>query len=112
MVSSLIDPVLSQVNTKAAVNFGIYVMDFVPNQIALRVHLCDAGLTSIEFGAYEAYHGELYHLTKVCSGVSLVTMAQALIDKWSDSAHLGSGAAPLLAEIATDIYHIAFLGTP
>ena len=39
MVSSLIDPVLAQVNTKAATNFSTYVMDFYPNQLALRTLL-------------------------------------------------------------------------
>lgn len=112
MVSTNLDPVLAAVNQKAAANFTTYAIDFVPNQVALRVLLGDAGLTTIEFGAYEAYHGELYHLSKVVAGAGLVIMAQALIDKWSDTAHLGAGASVLLALIATDIYHIVFLGTP
>lgn len=112
MVSSLIDPVLAVVNAKAAANFTSYVLDFYPSQVALRTLLSDAGIMSIDFGAYEAYHGELYHATKVCTGVALVSLAQALIDKWSDTAHLGAAASVLLALIATDIYHINFLGTP
>ena len=112
MLSSLLDPVIAAVNAAAAVNYETYVNDFVPNQVALRVHLSDAGIMPIEFGAYEAYHGELYHLSKVCSGASLQASAQALIDKWSDTAHLGAGASTLLAEIASDIYHILLLGTP
>jgi hypothetical protein len=112
MLSTEIDPVLAVVNAAAALNFETYVNDFVPNQIALRTLLSDAGILPIFFGAYEAYHGELYHATKVSTGLSLVAAAQILIDKWSDTQHLGAGASVLLTFIATDIYHIVFLGTP
>jgi hypothetical protein len=112
MVSSIIDPVLAVVKDKAQANFTTYVLDFYPNQLALRTLLADAGIPTVEYGAYEAYHGELYHLSKVTSGAGLVTAAQGLIDKWSDSAHLGAGAAVLLASIAADVYHITLLGTP
>lgn len=112
MVSTNIDPVIAAVNQKAAANFTTYIMEFWPNQQTLRGLLNDAGLTTIEFGAYEAYHGELYHLTKVTAGATLLIMAQALIDKWSDTAHLGAGAAPLLTLIAQDVYHLFTIGTP
>ena len=112
MVSSLLDPVVAAVNAKACQNFTTYVVDFVPNQSQLRVILSAAGILPVKFGAYEAYHGELYHLSKVCSGPSLVAAASILVDKWSDTQHLGIGSEGLLMQIATDIYHVVFIGTP
>lgn len=112
MLSTQIDPVLLVKNAAACVNFGAYTIDFVPNQTQMRVLLSDAGILPVKFGAYEAFHGKLYHLTKVCTGPALVAAAQILIDVWSDAGHLGAGAAVLLAQIAGDVYHITLLGTP
>ena len=112
MLSSNIDPVLSAVQAKAGVNFASYIVDFYPNQLTLRGLLSDAGLMTATFGAYEAFHGELYHLTKVCTGASLLANVQVLIDKWSDTQHLGGTATVLLTKIAQDIYHVFLGGTP
>lgn len=112
MVSSNIDPVLAAVNAKAAVNFGTYITDFYPNQVALRALLNAAAILPVKFGAYEAYHGELYKLSKVCAGPSFAAAVAILVDKWSDTQHLGAGAATLLNQIAEDIYHVSGLGTP
>jgi hypothetical protein len=112
MMSTQIDPVLAAVNAKACQNFATYEIDFYPNQVALRNLLSAAGILPVKYGAYEAYHGELYHMSKVCQGDALVAAATILIDKWKDTAHLGAGAGVLLAQIATDIYHIVFIGTP
>jgi hypothetical protein len=112
MLSSIVDPVLAAVNQKACENFSTYIIDFYPNQTQMRALLSVAGILPVKFGAYEAYHGELYHLTKVCTGASLVAAASNLIDKWSDTQHLGAGAATLLAQIAEDVYHIVISGTP
>ena len=112
MLSTIVDPVLAAVNAKACVNFGTYVMDFYPNQVQTRTLLSAAGILPVKFGAYEAYHGELYHLTKVCEGPALIAAVTNLIDVWSDTQHLGAGAAPLLTEIAEVVYHIVFLSTP
>lgn len=112
MVSSLLDPVIAAVNAKAVVNFTAYVVDFYPNQVALRALLNAAGILPAVMGGYEAFHGELYHLAKTCAGPSLVAASDILVAKWSDTAHLGSGAAALLTSIATDIYHITGLSTP
>ena len=112
MLSSNIDPVLTAVQAKAGVNFAAYETDFYPNQLALRGLLSAAGIMSVKFGAYEAFHGKLYHLSKVCTGPALVANVQALIDTWSDSAHLDTGAAVLLTEIANVIYHVFVGGTP
>jgi len=112
MLSSEIDPVLTAVQIKAGVNFAKYETDFYPHQVTLRGLLSAAGLMTVKFGAYEAYHGKLYHLTKVCTGPSLAAATQALIDVWSDDQHLGASAATLLTLIANDIYHVFISGTP
>jgi hypothetical protein len=112
MLSTLIDPVLSAVNAKACENFASYIIEFYPNQVATRTLLSAAGILPVKYGAYEAYHGELYKLTKVCDGPALIAAVQILIDKWSDTQHLGAGAAALLAQIAQTVYHVYLSGTP
>lgn len=112
MLSSLIDPTLAAVNAKAAVNFATYATDFYPNQVALRALLNAAGILPIKFGAYEAFHGQLYKLSRTCAGPSLAAAAAILIDKWSDASHLGAGAIALLTQVANDIYHVSGLSTP
>jgi hypothetical protein len=112
MLTTLIDPTLSATSAKQAENYAAYLLDFYPNQVQMRTLLSAAGILPMRFGAYEAFHGELYHLYRVCTGDSLVNAAVILIDKWSDTAHLGAGAVTLLNQICTVVYHIAFPGTP
>jgi hypothetical protein len=112
MLSTLLDPVLSAVNAKAAENYSSYVIDFYPNQVAVRGLCSAAGILPVKFGAYEAYHGELYHLSKVCTGDSFVSAVAILVAKWADTQHLGAGAATLLNQIAEDVYHVSGLSTP
>lgn len=112
MLSSLIDPVLAAVNTKACENFSIYIIEFYPNQVQMRGLLSAAGILPVKWGAYEAFHGELYHLSKVCSGDAFVAAVTGLVDKWSDTQHLGAGAIALLNQIAETVYHVSGLSTP
>lgn len=112
MQSSLVDPTLSAKNQLQKDSFATYVADFYPNQVAMRAILSAAGINRVSIGAYEAYHGELYHATKVVEGDALVAAATDLITKWSDTHHLGATAAATLTLIATDVYHIVFPGTP
>jgi hypothetical protein len=111
-LSSLIDPVLLTVNAQQLENFTAYEIEFYPNQVQLRVLLDGAGLMPIDYAAYEAYHGELFHICKHFSGPSAVLAKNALVDKWSDAQHLGAGAATLLNQIAEVIYHFEHEGTP
>jgi hypothetical protein len=112
MLSSSLDPTVAAVNAKAAQNYTTYIVDFYPNQVALRGLLSAGGIMPVKFAAYEAFHGKVYHASKVCSGTALVAVCTALIDVWSDVQHLGPSAATLLGQICTDIYHVNFLGTP
>jgi hypothetical protein len=112
MLSTLVDPVLASISAMAVENFTTYAVDFVPNQTQMRGLLSAAGILPVKFGGYEAFHGELYHLTKVCTGHSLALAANILVSKWSDTQHLGAGATVLLAQIAADVYHIVIIGTP
>lgn len=104
MQSSLIDPTLSQINTLAKTNFAAYENDFYPRQLQLRVLLDGYGIPTTDYAAYEAYHGELYHLNKVAAGSSAITMATILVTKYE--AWLGVPAAVNLKEIASTIYGI------
>jgi hypothetical protein len=112
MLSSLLDPTVAAVSALATANYNSYITDFYPNQLALRALLSAAGILPIRFAAYEAYHGELYHLSKVCTGDAFVAAVTILVAKWADTQHLGAGAATLLNQIAEDIYHVSGLSTP
>lgn len=82
MLSSLIDPVLAAVNTLAVENFAAYVTEFYPLQETLRGKLDSYGIPTVEYAAYEAFNGEIYHLSKVSSGSSAVVVATALVAKY------------------------------
>lgn len=112
MLSSLIDPVLSAVQTAQSNNYLAYLVSFYPNQLALRVILNDEGVSPIQVAAYEAYHGELFHLSRAFSGPTLQTQFCNLVAKWSDVAHLGAAAEPILLRIGADIYALDPCGTP
>lgn len=107
MVSSLIDPVLSAVNAAAITNFAAYLNIFVPNQFALRAILNDEDIPIIQIAAYEAFHGELYGLSRRFAGPTLQTAFCTLVAKWSDTAHLGATAETILERIGADIYTLS-----
>jgi len=102
MLSSLVDPTLSAVNTMAVANFGAYATDFYAKQQQLRTLLDGWGIATPLYFQYEAFNGEMYHLSKVASGPSAVLMATALVAKYV-SAFL---VAANLKAIALDIYSI------
>jgi hypothetical protein len=108
MLSTLLDPTGAAVVAKSITNFNSYVDDFVPKQAQLRVILDSAGLSTFLYAGFEAYFGELYHLSKVTSGPGLVTNAVALIGKWSSAAKLGTGNLSVLKSIALDIFNIVY----
>jgi len=108
MLSTLLDPTLAAVNAKAITNFNTYVDDYYPKQLQLRAILDSAGLSTFLYAGFEAYFGELYHLSKVTSGPGLVTNAVALIVKWGSAAKLGTGNLSVLKSIALDIFNIIY----
>lgn len=106
MLSTLLDPTGAAVVAKAIANYNAYADDFVPKQLQLRGILNDQAPGSTDvYAAFEAFHGELYHLSKVCAGPSLVKSAGFLTIKWSDASHL-AGHLALLKTIALDLYSI------
>lgn len=111
MQSSLIDPTLSAKAALQQANFDVYVNDFVPKQIALRAVLNDEGVGVYEVAAYEAFHGELYQLSKQFAGATAQTEFCVLVAKWADSAHLGAGAQSVLERIGADLYSLDACGT-
>jgi hypothetical protein len=112
MVSSLVDPVLSAVNSQASANFLAYLANFYPNQLALRAILNDEDVPIIQYAPYEAFHGELFHLSQSFAGPALQTAFCNLVAKWMDTAHLGAGAEAILTRIGVDVYHLDACGTP
>lgn len=104
MQSSLIDPTLSQINALAKANFATYENDFYPLQVQLRVLLDGYGIPTSLYASYEAYNGELYHLSKVASGASAIAMGSIIELKYQT--WLGIGAAANLKEIASVLYGI------
>lgn len=111
MLTSIIDPVLSAVAALATANYSAYVNEFVPKQEALRVILNDEGVPLIDIGPYEAFHGELFHLSKSFAGPTLQAAYCILVAKWADTAHLGPAAQTILERIGLDIYTLEACGT-
>lgn len=102
MLSSLVDPTLSAVNTMAVANFAAYSTNFYPKQVALRALLNDFGIATSQYSLYEAFNGELYHLAKTASGASAVIVATALVAKYVSYFLVAAN----LKKIALDIYSI------
>jgi hypothetical protein len=102
MLSSLIDPTLSAVNTMAVANFGAYATDWYPKQQTLRNLLDAAGIATPQYFGYEAFAGEMYHVSKVSSGASAVIMGSALVAKYVAMFLL----AATLKKIALDCFTI------
>jgi len=111
MLSSLVDPVLSAVATLASTNYAAYVNVFVPKQEALRAILNDEGVQVIDYGPYEAFHGELYHLSLKFAGPALQAAFCILVAKWADAAHLDAAAQTILERIGADLYTLEACGT-
>jgi len=112
MLSSLIDPTLSARVTSQVDNFNTYVNEFHPNRVAMRAILGEEGVPIIQIAAYEAFHGRLFHLSKVTSGPGLQTAFENLVTQWSSTARLGAGAATILYRIGVDVYHLDAPTTP
>lgn len=102
MLSTLVDPALTAVNTMAVANFAAYATDFYPKQMQLRALLDSYGISGLLYAQYEAFHGELYHISKVYSGASAVAAASALVVKYTAYFLVAAN----LKEIALDIYSI------
>jgi hypothetical protein len=104
MLSSLIDPTLSAMQAIQAANFTAYELDFYPKQVAFRAVLATYSMPTPQIAAYEAFHGELYHLARVTDGIMLTAAVTVLVAKWVDAAFLGAGSAAVLKDIANTVY--------
>lgn len=102
MLSSLIDPTLSAMQTAAVANYSAYATDFYPYQQDLRAILNTLSIPTTTFFLYEAYNNELYHVSKVASGAPAVVMGTALVAKYTTM----GGAAATLKSIAVTLYNI------
>ena len=102
MLSSLVDPVLSARQATAVANFGTYVSDFYTKQQALRALMNGWGISTSAYFGYEAFNGEMYHLSKTASGPSAVLVATALVAKYVSMFLVAAN----LKEIALTIYSI------
>jgi len=106
MLSTLIDPTIAAKSAGAIVNFNAYVDAFVPKQMALRVILNDYPLDPITFGGYEAFNGEMYHLSKVCQGEALTLAATTLRSKWQQPDKIGPAGSDILKRIQLQMYQV------
>jgi len=106
MLSSLIDPTIAAKAQLAVDNFGAYVDEFVAKQMDLRVILNDYDLDPIMFAGYEAFHGEMYHLWKVCAGLALTTAATTLRSKWQQPDKIGPAGSDVMKRIQLEIYNV------
>ena len=111
MMSSLVDPTLTAVQSIQQANFAAYADDFVPKQEALRVILSDEEVSVIDFASYEAFNGEVYSASKKYTGPALQAEFCILVEKWADAAHLGATAQTILERIGADIYSLDACGT-
>lgn len=102
MLSTLVDPALAAVNTMAVANFGAYATDFYAKQGVLRGILNGLGIPTAQYFAYEAFNGELYHVSKVATGASAVATATALVTKYTAMFLVAAN----LKKIANDVYTI------
>lgn len=106
MVSSLLDPVRTALQTIQQNNYAAYATEFVPKQQALRAILDALGIDTAQYIFYEAYCGELYHVWKTSAGASAVIAATAIQGRWAHASRLGAGAAATLKAIALDVFNI------
>lgn len=94
MVSSLIDPVLTAVESQQQANYASYINDYYPYQVALRAWMDSQAIAGTAAFVYEAFNNELYSTHRRFSGTAEVTMFTVLVDKYED---LGAGRADLIA---------------
>jgi len=96
MVSSQIDPVLAATNAAQKTNFAEYVTDYVPKQMLVHQYLDGQGALPAEYFNYNAYAGEIYHVSEHFSGAGAVAAASDFVIKYT-----GMGCtAPRLKAIA------------
>jgi len=106
MVSSLLDPVRTALQTQQQNNYAAYATEFVPYQQQLRALLDGYGIDTSQYVFYEAYVGELYHVYKTSAGASAVIAATAIEGRWAHASRLGVGAAARLKAIALALFNI------
>lgn len=106
MVSSQLDPVIAAKNAAQQVNFAAYAAEFVPLQLKLRVYLGGMAIPTAQYGAWEAFHGECFHLFKTTSGIGLITSLGIIVTKWGAPALLGNAAKPDMKAIILALYNV------
>jgi len=102
MVSSLIDPVLVNVQANAQANYLVHAMDITSKQIDTVAVLDVDGIGAAFRYLYLAFSNQLYHLSKLHSGTALVTEASILHDKYVAQFL----ATATLKKIALNVYTI------
>jgi hypothetical protein len=100
MLSTLLDPTGAAVVAKAVENFNTYIDEFYPLQVQVRGILDGLAIPVHWYAGFEAFAGEMYHLSKVCTGTALAFNAAKLVGKWGGTAYLSAGNLPTLKAIA------------
>lgn len=102
MVSSLIDPVLTAVESQQQANYAGYMADYFPYQVALRAKLDTLTWSGSQVFAAEAFNNELYSTHRRFSGTAEIGMFTVLVDKYED---LGL-ARVVLVDICLSVYGV------
>ena len=84
MQSTLIDPVLTAMQTQQQANYQTYITEFYPFQEELRNWMNTKGLTALDVFKYEALNGECYREWRHLDGAARVSAFTALHSKWVD----------------------------
>lgn len=104
-VSSLLDPARAASALLARRNYAAHANGFVPKQLALRELLNGQRIPTTDFFTYEAFNGQMYHVSRTTAGSAAVTVATALIAKYV----AGGADEDLLVQIAGDLWNIIAL---
>jgi len=104
MLSSLVDPTLSAVNTLQKARYAAHASSFYIKQQALRVIINAQSLPPWAVFGVEAFNGEMYKYSKQYAGAMLDLRALMLCNKWGDASHLGAALRPLLVDISLALY--------
>lgn len=94
--SSQWDPVLSAVNAYAKANYAAHAIEYVPLLTQVHNYLSTEGVDPAEFFNYDGFAGEVFHVSKTCTGASAIAAVVSLQIKWI----LFACTAPRLKAIA------------
>lgn len=103
MQSSLLDPQRAATRDSAVQHYTAYANAFEGKQNTLRDTLNALSVDTTTFFYYEAFNGEMYHLSRTAAGPAAVVGAEALVVKYTLT---GICTAVTLKAICLNVYGI------